>query len=671
MDRLIDSVSLWLARRSRLAAFIAVIFLVLIASLIRPPNFVGSMVNETSIDNPQALAAERIAVALGSRRTSLLIVAAGEALIGDAFAAISELESSLGASVELRSVHALQGRLFLFGLTPGDSLSALLVAIRQDDELGMMVSRDGALFGVAIAVPPEEEDDVLQAAREYVLSGGLVTVNLLSASALRNDIAEGLRLDFRLLIPAIISVMLALFLLAFGHWRALVLPVLASVASSTIVFGLLSIADISVNLVTMLALPIVLILVLANCCHFLAAAGSSMPAADSGNALVAVILRRVGLPYLISCLTTAVALASLGFNEIVPIRDLGLLSAVALVVSFFVVLLFAPWGLGWYLCASRTPVRDARLPMALSRAMRRWRSVSAATLVVMAIASLFAFPSIEVRSSARVFFPDSGAFTRALHLFEERFHAFAPLRVLVLDGAAETPSLGALKFAGELRDMLLEVPGIRGARLAAAATGGGFIVTAAVSDDALTDDIAAHLEAFREQGNRDFEFIYSSAQLVYQSIDQQALASLAMSLGLSVILVFGVIVLVFRSLRTLFAALAANAVPLFILVGAVWLSGSPLNIVTAFVFLVALGVIVDDTIHILYWHHAGERLAGSSIEYSVLLSTIMLSSGLMLCLLSDFPTTRQFAAYCALALTTAVCSDLTLLPAMLRGQQGK
>ena len=119
------------------------------------------------------------------------------------------------------------------------------------------------------------------------------------------------------------------------------------------------------------------------------------------------------------------------------------------------------------------------------------------------------------------------------------------------------------------------------------------------------------------------------------------------------------------SAATLIATVVANGVPLLIVFGAVWLAGDPLNLVTAFVFLVALGVIVDDTIHILYRHHDGESLSGSSIEYSVVISTIMLCAGLMLCQMSDFPTTRQFASYCALALTGAVASDLTLLPAML------
>jgi predicted RND superfamily exporter protein len=159
--------------------------------------------------------------------------------------------------------------------------------------------------------------------------------------------------------------------------------------------------------------------------------------------------------------------------------------------------------------------------------------------------------------------------------------------------------------------------------------------------------------------------VYSNASLVYESIDRQAMESLLRSLGWSVALIFGAILIVFRSLRALVSAMLANAVPLFLVCGAVWLVGSPLNLVTVFVFLVALGVVVDDSIHLLFWRASGDALSGSSIEFSVLLSTAVLCLGLLLWQLSAFPTTRQFAAYCGLALVAAVISNLSVLPFFL------
>jgi hypothetical protein len=287
------------------------------------------------------------------------------------------------------------------------------------------------------------------------------------------------------------------------------------------------------------------------------------------------------------------------------------------------------------------------------------------TLVVVALASALTVPGVAVRSDARLFFPDNAAFTEAFLVFEERFYVFAPMRVLVRPAVGVDP-LEALRFAGVVRDALQDDEGSLLVGLEPAVNGAGFLITAVVEDELVASRLTLLLEGIRQQEGLPYELTVSSAQLVYESIDRQALSSLTGSLSFSVLIIFGAITLLFRSARFVLAALIANAIPLLMVFGGVWLVGDPLNLVTAFVFLVALGVIVDDTIHILYRHQRGGEVAGSSIEFSVVLSTIMLCLGLLLCQLSDFPTTRLFAMYCALALTGAVFSDLTLLPALLR-----
>ena len=191
-----------------------------------------------------------------------------------------------------------------------------------------------------------------------------------------------------------------------------------------------------------------------------------------------------------------------------------------------------------------------------------------------------------------------------------------------------------------------------------------YVLSALLVDTGSLGSVRSLLD--RHAARDGLELVYSNAALVYSDIDRQAMASLLRSLVWSIALIFGAIAILFRSLRALLAALLANAVPLMLVCGAVWLIGNPLNLVTVFVFLVALGVIVDDSIHILFWRASGDTVSGSSIEFSVLLSTFMLCLGLLLCQLSDFPTTRLFAAYCALALLAAVISNLTVLPLLLR-----
>ena len=92
-------------------------------------------------------------------------------------------------------------------------------------------------------------------------------------------------------------------------------------------------------------------------------------------------------------------------------------------------------------------------------------------------------------------------------------------------------------------------------------------------------------------------------------------------------IIFGAIALLFRSARSFVATVAANAAPLLIVCVAIWWRGEPLNLVTAFVFLVALGVIVDDTIHILYRHRLGELQVEAAAAETPTGGIVLLSPG--------------------------------------------
>jgi predicted RND superfamily exporter protein len=420
---------------------------------------------------------------------------------------------------------------------------------------------------------------------------------------------------------------------------------------------------VTINLVTLIALPVVLIVGLANSCHFLAKSSAQARQGGGRDVVVRATLQRVGPPFFYSTLTTAIALASLGFNELPPIANLGLLSAAALILVFFLVLLAAPLLLRQYLSGATGGRRESGLFGALSRRLAAWRAPISALLILAMLGGAFCVPFLTVKSEPRAFIPDNAPFSSALNLFEDEFYVFSPLRVLV-DVSGDDRLLG-LRTAGVVREALSDHDGVRRVSMQpAVGSHNAYVLSALLADTGSLDSVRSLLDSYAVRGG--LELSYSNAELVYGDIDHQAMESLLRSLGWSIALIFGAIVILFRSLRALLAALIANTVPLMLVCGAVWLIGNPLNLVTVFVFLVALGVIVDDSIHILFWRASGDTVSGSSIEFSVLLSTFMLCLGLLLCQLSDFPTTRLFAAYCALAMLAAVISNLTVLPQLLR-----
>ena len=628
------------------------------------------MLDQISGSNEGLGAALQIERASGDATTVAVIVRprAGIdiAAVFDDLAMLRQKLASVSDSASVSSIDSARDQLFLYDLVPGDSVHTLTNALRENPLAQTIISADALSFLVVVSSSGGDEKRLLRVLGEHLWNDVYSAYRVLAGLELEQDIAAGLERDLRVLIPVAMFLMLLALWVAFGGWRALLLPVFASIASAVVTFALFSAANVTINLVTLLALPIVLIVGLANSCHFLAKSDSLAGERQDIDAAVAQSLRRVGPPFFFSSLTTAIALASLGLNEFPPIANLGRLSAGALVIVYFLVLLAAPLSLRWYLQGSSKSWQESRLFLRLSAWLaRRSASLSAVLLLVM-VAGAATVPLLSVKSDPRSFFPDDSRFSTAIEEFEKDFYVYSPLRILVSPGSDEDDPLFVLQSASALRGSLEELSSVRQVALQPAEnSAGAFVLTALLSKRDELPNVVAWLDKRRALLDGRLGLVYSSALIVYNTIDEGAIASLSQALAWSVALIFGAILLVFRSSRAVFSAVLANSVPLAIVCGGVWLIGAPLNLVTLFVFLVALGVIVDDSIHILFWRSSGALVAGSSIEFSVLLSTALLCLGLLVWQFSDFPTTRQFAGYCALALGGAVFSNLTVLPYLL------
>ena len=588
------------------------------------------------------------------------------AAVFDDLAVLRRTLASVSDSASVRSIDSARDQLFLYDLDPGDSVHTLTNALRENPLAQTIISADALSFLVVVSSPGGDEKQLLRVLGEHRWDDAYSAHRVLAGLELEQDIAAGLGRDLRVLIPAAMFLMLLVLWVAFGGWRALLLPVFASIASAVVTFALFSAANVTINLVTLLALPIVLIVGLANSCHFLAKSDSLADGPQDIDAAVAQSLQRVGPPFFFSSLTTAIALASLGLNNFPPIANLGRLSAGALVIVYFLVLLAAPLSLRWYLQGSSKSWQESRLFLRLSAWLARRSAPLSVVLLLVMVAGAATVPLLSVKSDPRSFFPDNSRFSTAIEEFEKDFYVYSPLRILVSAGSDEDDPLLVLQSASALRGSLEELSSVRQVSLQPAEnSSGAFVLTALLSERDELLNVVAWLDKQSAMLDERLRLVYSSALIVYHTIDEGATASLSQALAWSVALIFGAILLVFRSPRAVFSTVLANAVPLAIVCGGVWLIGDPLNLVTLFVFLVALGVIVDDSIHILFWRSSGAPVGGSSIEFSVLLSTALLCLGLLVWQFSDFPTTRQFAGYCALALGGAVFSNLTVLPYLL------
>ncbi|MGB7323744.1 MAG: MMPL family transporter [Rubripirellula sp.] len=155
----------------------------------------------------------------------------------------------------------------------------------------------------------------------------------------------------------------------------------------------------------------------------------------------------------------------------------------------------------------------------------------------------------------------------------------------------------------------------------------------------------------------------------------QIVVDLALSLGTASLIIFGVLSVVYRSLRLGLISMVPNLFPLAMTGSLLWLVGMNLEIVSVCAFTVCLGIAVDDTIHFLTRYQeetssggdeaAAIRRAFIGVGTALVMTTIVLIVGFATALISDARDHRIFAAMGILTIGSALFADLVFLPAML------
>ena len=139
--------------------------------------------------------------------------------------------------------------------------------------------------------------------------------------------------------------------------------------------------------------------------------------------------------------------------------------------------------------------------------------------------------------------------------------------------------------------------------------------------------------------------------------------------------IFALIAVLFRSVRTGLISAVPNLFPLVITVAWMKLRGFELTAGNVIVFAISLGIAVDDTIHFLARYRQEIKQNASSSDAvratlfscgkAIVLTSVLIVCGLSVLIFSDFVPTRRFAELTAITMLAALPGDLVLLPSLL------
>lgn len=183
--------------------------------------------------------------------------------------------------------------------------------------------------------------------------------------------------------------------------------------------------------------------------------------------------------------------------------------------------------------------------------------------------------------------------------------------------------------------------------------------------------------AMMEEKAKDFNLkaIVTGKIPIYQNMTTFVVKSFFSSIILALIGIAVLLIFIFKSFKLGLVSMIPNIIPLAFGAGAMTLLSKPLDVGTALVSSVCLGIVVDDTIHFLTSFKSCKekgmktkdalKFVLGTTGAALFWTTLILVVGFGAMIFANFTPNSNFGLLTALVLTIALVIDLVFLPALL------
>ena len=183
--------------------------------------------------------------------------------------------------------------------------------------------------------------------------------------------------------------------------------------------------------------------------------------------------------------------------------------------------------------------------------------------------------------------------------------------------------------------------------------------------------------AFAEQHfSKDLNWEVTGLGMVIAASSHQLTIGQIKSLSITMILVFGIMFILFLSIKVGLIAIIPNIFPIIINFGIMGWLGIELSMVTSLIASIAIGLAVDDTIHYLARYNQefrkdldDERAIRDTLHHvgrPITFTTITICVGFSVLIFSSFKPTAIFGVMMVITSLSALVGDLILLPSLIR-----
>lgn len=605
------------------------------------------------------------------------------------FNSLDLIEKKLSTAMdglELKSIHQASS---MFDGT-NDSTATITTTLEAASKipiLGDLISHDRKSFLLVVKLGSTSNLDLNKF--DSILSRpyeGIQSLKSMSIFHVEHQIARSLEKDILSISLVLLILISGLILYIFRDLRALAYVTTIVVISILPIFFFFTVLNIQLNIITALAIPVLIVLSLADSIHLLT--GYFNAKKEAVEERIEESMKAYATPSLLTSITTTVAFASFLLNSAESIQNFGLLISITVLPAF--VLTYAVTPFFFRLIPIKTLPKHG--VNALFKFLDSNRKAITYILIFIALLSLPLTTKLSYRTDFDSFIPKGTEIDSNRTELSNDFHSQLAISILIENDSTRTKkntkeiekdilkivdSLEALRYIGSVKSIKDQILFKRKYGLF-----GGFIhipnkdnpyrsadrrtyrIEIRVSDIAKIELMNHEVESILKPYDQNYDYAVFSKALLVDEINQSVAHSLLKSLLFSFIFIFVCFVFLTKSLITTLISIAVNLVPLTFILPFFYFGNFDLNILTAITVVVCLGIIVDDTIHVIYRKIILQKQT-DDLGFGIITTSILLVVGFLTFSLSSFQPSQEFGIISAFIFLITMIADLTMLPYLL------
>ena len=599
-----------------------------------------------------------------------------------------------------------------------------------------LISTDSQTTALTLVLENDADPDkVIRSVRQLLADGPTdLTLYQIGMPLVSEALVNFTQKDFFRLPP--LTFLLIAFILFYLFRKAqYVLIPLASMGLALVwTLGLMAYLGISLSMLTMIV-PVFLVAVgTAYCLHIVSEYLTCQKEAKLPTEAVTKTYSNIALPTFLAVLTTAVGLGSLLVNRISAIQEFAIFSCFGIFSILIIVMTFLPAALSFIPLPAHGPKKEINTTSFFNRFIEKiidlnlnHQKIVLTVIGVVVLICLIGILRIRVETNPVGYLRDgtqvkdnfndiyqtlSGSFPINVVMgqpeadyFEDPQHLADIARIqeflVTLPGVDKTVSFADyLKLVNyvlnhfepkyytlpeegfELRMLMNNYATILGEDMLTRFINSDFsktniILLTHISSSKEFLQIREKTLAFAEQHfSKDLNWEVTGLGMVIAASSHQLTIGQIKSLSITMILVFGIMFILFLSIKVGLIAILPNLFPIIINFGIMGWLGIELSMVTSLIASIAIGLAVDDTIHYLVRYNQefrkdldDERAIRDTLHHvgrPITFTTITICVGFSVLIFSSFKPTAIFGVMMVITSLSALVGDLILLPSLIR-----